>query len=187
MTRYSAQLRRWVQVFASISILGGLLSGCNGKSAPPVISITVSPSGAVSIDQGQTKGVTASVSNDTASKGVTWTVSGASCGGNACGTLTNATATAVTYNAPAAVAANLVVTVTGTSLSDATKSASVTITVTPAPAVSTASLAAGTVGVAYSVTLQQTGGVAPYTWSITSGMLPAGLNLNAGTGAITGM
>jgi hypothetical protein len=39
--------------------------------------------------------------------------------------------------------------------------------------------------VAYSATLQATGGTTPYTWSII-GSLPAGLSLNAGTGAITG-
>lgn len=43
-----------------------------------------------------------------------------------------------------------------------------------------------TVGVAYSGALQASGGKTPYTWTVTSGSLPAGLNLNASTGAITG-
>jgi len=42
------------------------------------------------------------------------------------------------------------------------------------------------VGVAYSSALTATGGVAPYTFSITSGSLPPGLTLNTSTGAITG-
>ena len=42
------------------------------------------------------------------------------------------------------------------------------------------------VGVAYSSALTASGGVAPYTFSITSGSLPPGLTLNASTGAITG-
>lgn len=50
---------------------------------------------------------------------------------------------------------------------------------------STASLPSGTVGVAYSATLQATGGQAPYSWSLT-GTLPAGLALNATTGTISG-
>jgi subtilisin family serine protease len=60
-----------------------------------------------------------------------------------------------------------------------------TTTTTPL-AVATATLAAGTVNSAYSQTLAATGGTAPYTWSLASGVLPSGLALNATTGAITG-
>jgi hypothetical protein len=38
----------------------------------------------------------------------------------------------------------------------------------------------------YSSALEATGGTPPYTYSITTGSLPPGLALNAGTGAITG-
>jgi hypothetical protein len=41
------------------------------------------------------------------------------------------------------------------------------------------------VGKSYNQTLQRSGGVTPFTWSVTPA-LPAGLNLNASTGAITG-
>src|SRR5208283_1532953 len=41
-------------------------------------------------------------------------------------------------------------------------------------------------GIAYSSALTASGGVAPYTFSITSGSLPPGLTLNTSTGAITG-
>ncbi len=58
-------------------------------------------------------------------------------------------------------------------------------TVTPRAVAGTA-LAAGTVGSAYSQTLAATGGTAPYTWSVASGMLPAGLALNPTTGVIAG-
>ncbi|MHC4714188.1 MAG: putative Ig domain-containing protein [Planctomycetota bacterium] len=50
----------------------------------------------------------------------------------------------------------------------------------------TASLADGQIGVAYSQTLGATGGVTPYSWSIVSGSLPAGLSLNSSTGEISG-
>lgn len=43
-----------------------------------------------------------------------------------------------------------------------------------------------TVGVAYSAVLSANGGTAPYTFSIVSESLPAGLTLGASTGAITG-
>ena len=53
-------------------------------------------------------------------------------------------------------------------------------------AVSISSLPSGTVGTAYSATLQATGGTTPYSWSVSSGSLPAGLTLNASSGAISG-
>jgi lysophospholipase L1-like esterase len=43
-----------------------------------------------------------------------------------------------------------------------------------------------TVNIPYSYTPSVTGGVAPYSWSVSSGELPAGLSLNPSTGAITG-
>ncbi|MHC4712245.1 MAG: putative Ig domain-containing protein [Planctomycetota bacterium] len=52
--------------------------------------------------------------------------------------------------------------------------------------ITTTSLPNGQVTVAYSETLQATGGVTPYTWSIISGSLPAGLSLTASTGEISG-
>jgi len=52
--------------------------------------------------------------------------------------------------------------------------------------ITTTSLPDGTVGVAYSQTLQATGGVTPYTWSVVSGSLPAGLSLGSSTGTVSG-
>jgi hypothetical protein len=56
-----------------------------------------------------------------------------------------------------------------------------TLTITPI------TLPSGTVGTAYTPsTLTESGGTAPYTWSIVTGSLPAGLSLNATTGVISG-
>jgi len=64
---------------------------------------------------------------------------------------------------------------------------STTLTIQPAPITITMnSVPDGTVGTAYSATLAATGGTAPYSWSVTAGSLPAGLNLNASAGTITG-
>jgi hypothetical protein len=52
--------------------------------------------------------------------------------------------------------------------------------------ITTSSLPNGQVGIAYSATLAATGGTSPYTWTITSGALPAGLSLNGSAGTITG-
>jgi len=68
-----------------------------------------------------------------------------------------------------------------------TKSASLSITVASTQlTISTSSLASGASGAAYSQTLVASGGTPNYTWSITSGSLPAGLTLGAGTGLISG-
>ncbi|MCJ7664202.1 MAG: Ig domain-containing protein, partial [Desulfobacterales bacterium] len=57
----------------------------------------------------------------------------------------------------------------------------------PAPlSITTNTLPDGTVDVPYSQTLQATGGTGSYTWSTTSGSLPAGLSLNTSTGLISG-
>src|ERR1039458_6335994 len=53
-------------------------------------------------------------------------------------------------------------------------------------AITTSRLPGGQMGSPYSATLAATGGTTPYTWLLTSGTLPAGLSLNASTGAITG-
>jgi hypothetical protein len=50
----------------------------------------------------------------------------------------------------------------------------------------TGSLSDGVVGEAYSGTLTASGGVAPYSFAVTSGALPGGLSLDAGSGAVTG-
>jgi hypothetical protein len=56
----------------------------------------------------------------------------------------------------------------------------------PALSITTTSLPNGSVGVAYSQTLQASGGTPSYTWSIASGALPGGLTLNPTTGLIGG-
>jgi len=53
-------------------------------------------------------------------------------------------------------------------------------------AVTTSSLPGATVGTAYSQTLAASGGVPPYAWSVSNGILPDGLTLNASTGTISG-
>ena len=68
---------------------------------------------------------------------------------------------------------------------DATQNFTLNVVLPPLQ-ISTTSLPAGTVGVPYTANLTATGGVPPYIWSVSTGTLPAGLSLNAGTGAITG-
>ena len=51
--------------------------------------------------------------------------------------------------------------------------------------IATTSLTAGTVGVPYNASVTASGGVPPYTWTITSGSVPAGLSLST-SGFISG-
>lgn len=61
------------------------------------------------------------------------------------------------------------------------------LTVLPVPLVITTSALPGDQqGIAYAATLSASGGASPYTWSISSGTLPAGLTLNPSSGAISG-
>lgn len=55
-----------------------------------------------------------------------------------------------------------------------------TLTVTPT------TLPTAVQGIAYSQTLTASGGIAPYSFAVTTGALPAGLVLNTGTGVISG-
>jgi hypothetical protein len=52
--------------------------------------------------------------------------------------------------------------------------------------ITTTSLSDGTIDIAYSEFLSVTGGMAPYTWSVSSGALPQGLTLDVTTGEISG-
>jgi Putative Ig domain len=82
---------------------------------------------------------------------------------------------------------NFTATVTDSGSPVQTKSAALTIVVAASPlAVTTSTLPSGANGTAYSQTLQASGGISAYTWSVTAGSLPAGLTLAASTGLISG-
>jgi len=175
-----------VVIFLFTNCGGGSSSPASPSSASPQPSVTISPGAQQSVDAGQTVNFTASVSNDSNSQGVSWSISGSGCSGNACGTFTNTIRTAATYNAPSSVSSPLTVTVKATSVAKSSVSASSMVTVNPSPSVTTTTLPAGVVGYAYGATLQASGGTGNLTWRIASGSLPAGLTLNAGTGKISG-
>ncbi|HLM79606.1 MAG TPA: hypothetical protein VK302_03145, partial [Terriglobales bacterium] len=129
--------RATVAVLLSVFALLTLgLSGCGtSSSTPAAIGVGLTPNGTKSIDQAQTVSITAAVSNDSKSAGVTWTVSGTN---GSQGTLTNQTTAppySVTYNTPASVTSAFAATVTATSVTDTTKVAVLKITVSPLPSV----------------------------------------------------
>jgi hypothetical protein len=138
--------------------------GGNGGVAVSVApgSVTLSPSG--------TQQFTATVTG-TANTAVTWTAS------------TGSVNSGGIYTAPA-VQSQTLATVTATSQADSTKSASASVTITPSqggqsPQITTSGLPQGQQGESYSAAFTATGGTQPYSWSLTSGTLPAGVTLNA--------
>jgi hypothetical protein len=73
-----------------------------------------------------------------------------------------------------------------TDANNGTNTKALAITINSTFYITTSTLAFGTTGTTYSQTLTATGGKTPYTWSLTSGSLPAGLSLNSTTGVISG-
>jgi hypothetical protein len=163
-------------------------AGCS--SSPPIL-VSVSPTTAQAIDQGMQVAISATVTNDPSSEGVSWSLNGP-------GTLSSATGLSVTYTSPTASASSAQeVTVTATSVADRTKSASLAITVNPYLMIPMAqTLANGTVGTPYSQSITFSGGTGPFQSSIyngpidtgwrVGGSVPDGLTLDAAKGTISG-
>jgi hypothetical protein len=108
-------------------------SGC-GSSGHLAISVLLSTAPPNSLQTGANAPVAATVTNDSANKGVTWSCMPA----GACGSF-NPAATAsgamTTFTAPQAVPQGGSVTIIATSVSDNTKTASATVTITAPPAI----------------------------------------------------
>jgi Putative Ig domain len=135
------------------------------------VSVTVNPS-TITLVSGASTQFTATVTN-TSNLSVTWSAS--------LGTISNTGL----YQAPT-VSANTTATITATSAADPTKSATASVTITPPPlSLTTTSLSGATSGVAYSNPLTASGGTAPYSWTLTSGTLPAGIAVQS-AGSLSG-
>ena len=167
------------------------LTGCTSTTAAaPAAPVTVAVTAAFqTIDAGQAVNLSASLMNDTANRGVQWTLT---CSGSNCGTLSNQSSVSATYTAASGLTANAPVTITATSLASPAVASSVTVTGVPLPSVpvGTGTLnpppSTGSTGTAFSYKLQNAGGVAPFQWAVTAGSLPPGLSLGAATGVISG-
>ncbi|WP_168207888.1 DUF11 domain-containing protein [Spirosoma sp. KCTC 42546] len=102
----------------------------------------------------------------------------------------SATFTATFANLPAdGVSHTITASLYGCSSTTATYTAPASCSATPVCSLSltTTGLPIGTVGQAYSATLTATGGTAPYSFSLASGSLPAGITLNPTTGVLSGI
>ena len=148
----------------------------------PVLSITTTllPSGLIG------SAYSAKLKSSGGVPPVTWSlVSGALPGGLALDPTTGTISGTPTTNGTS----NFTVAATDLSTTPQVQQAALSITIglaAPPVSITTNSLPNGTVNTAYSATLQATGGVAPITWSIVSGALPAGLGLDGNFGVISG-
>ena len=160
--------------------------GANGATASRALSITITvaslqltttslPAGSVGVSYSQSPVATGGVTP------YTWSITR---GALPRGLTLNTTTGAITGTPTAAGTFSFTLQVRGANA--ATSSQALSITVTAPLQLTTTTLPAGVVGVSYSQLPMATGGVTPYTWSITTGALPGGLILNTTTGAITG-
>ena len=98
-----------------------------------------------------------------------------------------ASGTSITYTPTPGYAGPDSFTYKATNVSGTSPPATVTVTVgNPTVALTPVTLPNATAEATYAAPLTVTGGTAPYTFSISSGTLPAGLTLNASTGVLSG-
>ncbi len=134
-----------------------IVSCGGGSQAAPSITVAVAPSTAM-VQAGGTAQFRATVTNDSANQGVTWTVS---CSSAPCGSVsptTTASGAATTYTAPTGQQGSLTVTITAISAANSSKFGSATITVPVSILV--VSVTPGTATV-------QPGAMAPFTATVT--------------------
>ena len=182
--------RKWCRDQVAIGLLAALvaLTGCTSTSTDLTSSVTLAIT-TTSLPTGQVGTAYSTTLAATGGKApYKWVLtSGALPAGLTLNPSTGAITGTPTETASATI---LTVTVTDSSIPAQSKSVSLSLTISssaPAPlAITTTSLPNGQDGNAYSATLAATGGTTPYNWSVSSGTLPAGLSLNAATGAITG-
>jgi len=173
-----ATVATFVALFALlVSVLW--LTSCTGVSSGPQnstsnISVSMAP-GSASISSAGSQQFTATVQNTT-NTAVTWSASSGTINSNGL------------YTAPT-VTTTTSATVTATSVADSTASASASVTISPsqsqALAITTFSLSKATAGIAYSNSLTASGGTTPYSWTLASGTLPAGITIQA-PGSLSG-
>ena len=163
----------------TVTPAGGLTSSgtAGGPFTPSSLSYTLTNTGAAPM-------------NWTASKVQSWVTLSATGGTLAAGANTTVTASINSgANSLAASGTSYTDTVTFTNTTNdtgnTTRPVSLTVNAAAAPTISTVSLPAGAVNTAYSQTLAATGGTTPYSWSVSSGTLPAGLSLST-AGVLSG-
>ncbi len=137
---------------------------------------------------GQPVSVIAAGGTGTASHPYTWSVSSGSLPPGLSLCTSSVTPVCVISGTPTQLGvSNFTISVTDGQTPPAMASQALSIDVTDATlTINMAPLPMGNVNLPYSAILQATGGSGQYTWSLASGTLPAGLNLNGNSGQISG-
>jgi len=170
------KFRQTILLLIALSMAAALVA-CSSSSTtpPPAISVGFSATPPASLQINATQSLTATVSNDSASAGVTWSVT---CGtSGACGSFSptsTGSGTATTYTAPSAVPSGNTVTVKATSVTDSSKSAAAIITITaPASVAVTLSPAPSFLqvggGAGFTAFVSNDAANAGVTWAVTCG------------------
>lgn len=113
----------------------------------------------------------------------TWSVAS---GALPAGMTLSASAGVVSGAATASGTANFTLQASDVNAALATKAFTWTVNAASAPVITTTSLPNGVVGSSFTYVLQRSGGIAPFTWSVSAGSLPSWLTLDSSTGMLTG-
>lgn len=159
-----------------ISVSGGGSAAHNYTltvgSCMKCVAVQISPANP-SVAPGGTVQFSATVTN-TSNTAVTWSASAGTISSNGL------------FTAPSNTAAKTI-SVTASSLAQTGALSTTTVTISSSTfAITTSSVPFAVQAQPYSQPLTATGGQTPYQWSIASGALPAGLQLGAGTGMLSG-
>src|ERR1022692_1689921 len=154
-------------------ILCVFLAACGGGSKPvvagaPVIFELTLPDGAINVPYS----ATVHVSRGTGTSPFTWSITSGSLPTG----LSLDSGTGTIAGTPTTIV-NASFTVQVVDAKSLTGTRDLSINIHGAVSITPPTLPGGTVGTAYLATLSATGGVLPYTWSVSSGLLPAGLTL----------
>ncbi len=164
-------------------------SGAPSQSATMTLTLTIAPALAIttaSLPNGVSgSAYSATLSASGGTPAYSWTRTGGAFPAGL--TLSTSGALTGTPTATGSFTVQLTVTDQGSPAQSQSKSFTFFVNGAGVLTVTTGSVPNGTLGVAYSAPLAATGGTTPYTWSVSAGVLPPGLSLNASTGVISGV
>ncbi|WP_219114458.1 putative Ig domain-containing protein, partial [Janthinobacterium sp. UMAB-56] len=161
-------------------------SNSGGTSAQATVTITVTPNAPIAGNVSATVayGSSATVIPLTLSGGAATSVAVASVAAHGTATVSG---TSISYTPTAGYSGPDSFTYTASNSGGTSVQATVTVTVSvPSVSLTPATLPNPLAEAPYSATLTAAGGTAPYTFSVSSGSLPAGLSLNTATGVLSG-